>query len=526
MIILRIYFFILFAFLEIIFAQSYEKLTGKVTYISSQYVYIRFESTEGINFFDTLYDYSNLPSAIVNFISSSSVAAKPLKLLHVDDLIFAKVINLDKLKINQHDSLLLSDSSLQLETQFNKSTWTNEFEVKPKSYQLKISGQMYGDLNDLDKSTRYRYTFNYNNSKFLGEHTSFESYLIFNINHKKTPASAKLQDYLKVYQLEIETRLNENNLIKVGRSLNNYLYSMGSIDGIQYQINSGNTILGLILGSRPDYMTYWYNFKLLQAGIFINRSDSIFSSQMENTIGFIEQTNKLKPDRRYVYFQHRNNILPFTNLFFSSEIDFFQVSKGIVSKKINLTSLYSLVNIRFHRNFGFNISYDSRKNVYFLESFKNTIDTLLENELRQGFRISAFLRPINILFLNLFYSQRETAKDKNASDNYGITIGSNLLPLINTSLSLNFNQYNTSFIKGNNYSIYASKNILDNLMLTTNFRLYEFNNVQVGRLIIDRFLEFGIFWNVIKSLSFSMNYEQKLNNEKSKYLMLDLTTRF
>ncbi len=526
MYIFRISLALLFTLFEILISQSNEKLTGKVTFISSQFVYLRFESIEKINLFDTLYDFSNLPAAVVNFKSSSSVAAKPLKQLQIGDSVFAIIKIQDEVKINHLDTLALIDSSLESKNFADKNIVSNELEFKPKSYRLRISGQSYGDLTDFDNTTRYRYTLDYRNDKFLVDNSSFESYFIFNINQKKTSGPNKLQDFLKVYQLELETRLNENNVIKLGRGLNNYLYSIGSVDGLQYQINSGNTILGVILGSRPDYLTYWFNFKLLQAGIFINRSDSIFSSQMENTIGFIEQTNNLKPDRRYVYFQHRNNIFPFTNLFFSSEIDFFQINKGIVSKRLNLTSLYSLINIRLHRNLSFNISYDSRKNVYFLESFKGTIDTLIENELRQGFRISAFLRPINTLFLNLFYSQREIDKDKKATNNYGITVGSSLLPFINTSLSFNFSQYNTSLIKGSNYSVYASKNILDNLMMTTNFRLYEFKNIQIERLIVDRFLEFGFFWNVIKSLSFSLNYEQKLNNEKSKYLMVDITTRF
>lgn len=524
MFILRVCLLILFTISNFIFSQSLEKLVGKVTFISSQYAYIRFESTGGISPSDTLYDFSNLPAAVVSFMSSSSIASKPLKQLQIGDSVFALISIQDEVKINQIDSVQLTDSVFRPKTIINQSDGRKE--LKTKLYQLKISGQSYGDLNDFDKTTRYRYTLNYSNEKFLGFNSSFASYLIFNMNQSKTSRGNKLSDNLKIYQLEIETNLNEKNQLKVGRGLNKYLYSIGSIDGVQYQTSLENTTLGVILGSRPDYTNYWFNFNLLQAGIFLYRTDSILSSQMENTFGFIEQTNKLKSDRRYLYFQHRNSFIPSTNLFFSSEVDFFQVNKGIISKKLNLTSLYGFINIRLHRNFNINISYDSRKNVYYLESFKNTIDTLLENEMRQGFRISAFIRPINFLFMNIFYSQRETAKDKKASNNYGITVGSSLVPIIKSSLSLNFNQYNTSFVRGNNYSIYLSKNILDNLFMTTNFRLYEFKNVQIERLIVDRFLEFGFFWNILRSLSLSLNYEQKLNNEKSRYLMLDITTRF
>jgi hypothetical protein len=185
-----------------------------------------------------------------------------------------------------------------------------------------------------------------------------------------------------------------------------------------------------------------------------------------------------------------------------------------------------MINVRPHRIISFNLSYDSRRNVYFLESFKNSIDSLIENELRQGFRISTFIRPISLLFINLQYSQRETRKDQKSSNNYGATIGFNYLPIVKTNLSFSYYNYQTSFIDGKNYSIYLSKNLFDDVLMTGNFRLYEFTQVQSQRKFIDRFVELGLFINIIKNLSLSIDFEQKLNNEKSGYLMIDLTNRF
>ena len=63
-----------------IFAQeiSQEQLVGKVEYISSQFTYVNFEKTKGIEEGDTLFVYTGkklLPQLIVNALSSRSCAA-------------------------------------------------------------------------------------------------------------------------------------------------------------------------------------------------------------------------------------------------------------------------------------------------------------------------------------------------------------------------------------------------------------------------------------------------------------------
>jgi len=506
-------------------AQVKTKIYGQVTFTSSQYVYLKFKSTEGINIKDTLFSLStNQPAAIAQFLSSTSVAAKPLIELKVGDSLYAFILFEKDTSLIAKDSITKNDSSFSQE--ISNSKLIQRESIKSKKYNLRMSIQSYGDVNDFENTNRYRYSFAYQKDEFLSDNIDVDLYFIVNYNQRKTFPRNDVRDFLKIYSASLDYRFNENHSIKIGRSLNPYIFAAGSIDGIQYLFNTGTNHLGCILGSRPNYTNYWFKPDLFQAGVFYNRVDSISSTSMDNSIAFIEQTNKFKPDRRFIYFQHRNDFIPSTNIFLSSEFDFFYVNKGTISKKINLSSLYSMINVRPHRIISFNLSYDSRRNVYFLESFKNSIDSLIENELRQGFRISTFIRPISLLFINLQYSQRETRKDQKSSNNYGATIGFNYLPIVKTNLSLSYYNYQTSFIDGKNYSIYLSKNLFDDVLMTGNFRLYEFTQVQSQRKFIDRFVELGLFINIIKNLSLSIDFEQKLNNEKSGYLMIDLTNRF
>lgn len=513
--------FIIFSSLN---AQTEEKLFGEVTFISSQYAYIKFKSTDLISTDDTLFSISDgKAAAIVKFKSSTSVASQKIKSLNVGDTLFAlvEIKGNDKISI---DSIQRSDS-----TGISQKVETYKLErqvVNLKTYSLRMSLQSYGDLNDFDKTNRYRYSFNYRKEEFFAKELNFESYFILNYNKKRFTAKNDFKEILKIYALSIDYQISEKQKLILGRSLNPYIYAIGSLDGIQYLYKTGKNAFGFIAGSRPDYTNYWFQPKLFQAGIFYNRTDSIASRAMDNTIGFVEQTNNFRTDRRYFYIQHRNDLIPLTNFFISSEIDFFLVNKGIISRKINLSSFFSLLTIRPLRILSLNFSYDSRRNVYYLESFKNSIDTLIENELRQGFKVSAIFRPFSILFINLQYSRREIRNDLRPASNIGSTFGFNNLPFIRANVSLSYYNYLTSFIEGKNYSIYFTKNLFNDLLLTGNFRLYQFMNIQSKRLLIDRFVELGIFTNLFRNLSISLNFEQKLNYPKSSYLMIDFTNRF
>lgn len=515
-----------FAFLLLInlilLAQEKQKLMGIVTFKSSQYVYLKFNSTEKINPDDTLYNGKKLPVGVVKFKSSTSIAAKQIANLEIGDTVFAFVTfivkNSEEKTLSDTISFVSKDSVVKINSDISESY--------KKYYDLRMSVQSYGDLNNYNSTNRLRYSLNYSTEKFFWDNLNFNSYFIITTNKSFSSSNKDLKNFLKIYELSFDYTFNENHNIKFGRSLNSNIFSLGSIDGIQYSYKLDQNKIGIFIGSRPDYSTYWFNIKLAQVGTFISRYDSIGTKSVENTVAFIEQTNQLKTDRRFIYFQHRNDIIPLTHFFFSSEFDFFLINKGTISKKVNLTSLNALLTFRPLRQINFNVSYDSRKNIYYMESFKNSIDTLFENTMRQGLRISAFIKPINLFFINFLYGKRETPRDQKASNNYGVTIGFNYLPIIYSSLSFGFNKIQTPFITGTNYSSYFSKNIFDDLMININFRLYQFRQNSTNRLFIDRFIEFGTYANIFRNLSLSLTFEQKLNSDKSRYLMLDLTNRF
>ncbi len=505
-----------------IFPQESKKIVGIVSFVSSQYAYIKFSETDLIEIGDTLYLITNNKAAgIVEFKSSTSVAAKPLVEIKINDSIYA-LSKIKNIKLESDTSKLLS---YFIEEDFDDKMKRNLL-TKQKNFNLRMSIQSFSDLSEIKNNSRYKYNFSLNYDKFIFNNAKLNTYFTLNYNNRVKKSSEKLRDLLKLYQLSFELNLDENQKVKVGRSFNDYLFSVGSVDGIQYQVKLENFTIGAIVGSRPDNKDYWFNSGLIQIGTFINRIDTISNNIADNTIAIIEQTNNLKTDRRFIYLQHKNDLIPLTRLFFSSEVDFYLLNKGKFSRTTNISSFYGTLNFKPIQQFALNISYDSRRNVYFISDFKNYIDSLLENELRQGFKVSTLIRPFNFLYVTLNYSSRNKVGDSKTSKNYGGSIGFNNLPLINLDLSSGVNFYNNIFFNGYNFNLGLNKYLSSDIMVMTNFKQYQIKFNPSQNQSIDRFIELSLYINFLTSLNLSLNFEKAIGNSKSSILMIDFTIRF
>ena len=151
---------------------------------------------------------------------------------------------------------------------------------------------------------------------------------------------------------------------------------------------------------------------------------------MQNTLGYFEQTNDFKTDRRFLYYQHSNSAIQNTRIFLSTEVDLYKKEMGESKTDFSLTSLFTSINIRPSDLFSIMLSYDARKNVIYYETFKSTLDSIIENETRQGFRTRLTLKPLRNLYFGGDYGYRYRRGDLKPSNNYGGYITYSRIPAI------------------------------------------------------------------------------------------------
>ncbi|HEX9252715.1 MAG TPA: hypothetical protein VF870_10765, partial [Ignavibacteriaceae bacterium] len=424
------------------------------------------------------------------------------------------------------------NTSVVLAPTNNSSTEFVKKEVSSSKTDGRYSLQSYSNFSNDGSSIdyqRWRHSLRFTSQRIGKSGFSFSTYAIFAYKADEwNVVSDNLNKAIKVYDFNIKYEFDETSRILAGRFLNSKISNISTIDGAMVEKSFSSWTFGLVGGSRPDFSDFSYNSKLFEYGGYISKSDTFGTAIMENTISAFNQTNDFKTDRRFLYFQHVNNLIKNTFLFGSAEVDFFKIADSLAQNDFSLTGLFFSARYAPVREFSLNVSYDARRNIIYYETYKSLSQTILENELRQGFRARASFRPLTNLFFSLQYGYRNRKGDLKASTNYGANLGYSLVPLIESSANINFNRINSSYVDGYVYSANLSKSIYAlNSDLSLGFRktIYNFSNgasqLEENAILIDYSI------NAFRAFSINISYEGVFeSNHTYGRILFDITTRF
>jgi hypothetical protein len=497
---------------------------GTVSFISSQNVYVKFKSTEGIEIGDTLFlkeknDF--LPAVRVDHKSSTSLAGISItsNKLEVNNILYAFIVSEEaEAKIEADETISIAPVIIPTVVADEVVTKTSLEPVPTLSG--RVSVQSYSNFTNNQTSydyQRWRYTFQLNAGRIGSSNFSYSQYISFAYRADEwSEISSDLSQAIRVYDLAVKYDFNPRTLLWLGRHINNKISNVGSIDGIQFESGVDQWSFGGAVGSRPDFQYMGLNLNLFQYGAYVNRVDQLANGDMQNTLGYFEQTNDFNTDRRFLYFQHSNSAIQNTRIFLSSEVDLFKKEMGENKTDFSLTSLYTSINIRPSDLFSIMLSYDARKNVIYYETFKAQIDSIIENETRQGFRTRLTLKPIRNLYFGGDYGYRYRRGDLRPSNNYGGYITYSRIPVIEASATVSFNRLSSSYTEGDIWNATLSRPIIFgfDLMLGYRFTNYKFrsaiddlkqNSVSINlntyllKPVLLNFTYEGIFWKSIPS---------------------------
>jgi len=458
-IIIFILFFVVFS--AVVFGQNSDQiLTGKISFVTSNNVYVKFDNTAIIKVGDTLMVAGkNIACLLVKNKSSSSVVCS--------------IIN--NCEINKGDEVLYNNSPIikdvvENENEIKIETIIDDIDVKKESlYKERIKGRIsassYSTLSDI-RDDRHRimsrfsiYADHVANSKF-----SFESYLSYrqNINTKETTVPTK-NEFFRVYGLSGRFDATPTLSFVVGRKINPKISSLGAIDGLQVEKHLGKNYIGAIAGFRPDIYDYNFNSDLFEYGGYIGRRSDHKNFFSETTLGFLEQRNAGEIDRRYTYFQHSSTIFKKLYLFSTLELDIYNRVNDLTSNDIRLTNLFASARYRFNRYFNATLSFDSRKRILYYETFQTEIERLLDDDIaRQGVRIRINGRPTDNVNAGFSYSKRFQSDDQNKSDNIYLYLGLSKIPGIGGRVSVNYNVNSSNYLQSNVLSLRHSRTLIKN----------------------------------------------------------------
>lgn len=488
---------------------------GSVSYITSKNVYVKFNTTEGIQIGDTLYTFSgDNKTAILVVTGLSSISCVCLPIGDFKAVQGGKVFSLNT-KENQFNVKTETRNITREEEKLQKTkdTIVKAQTLQPRKQEVKgrISATSYGYFSDSpsDELIRMRYTLSLNARNIGASKFSGESYVTF--SHKSgrwDDISNNIFNGLKIYNLAVSYDVSERLKVTAGRKINPLLSNMGAVDGIQAEFKINSLTTGLLIGSRPDYNDYSFNTSLFQYGIYLSHFKLLKEGSVQTSLGFIDQRNTGSIDRRFAYLQHQNSMIKNVFLFGSAEVDLYRIENENSISSPKLSNLYFSARVRLLKNLSASVSYSTRTNIIYYETYKSFLDRLIDNEKQQGYGAQINYRPLRRLTLGINAGYRNKKDDPKPSKNAYFYASYNGLPLINSSLTISSTLLSTSYLTGKSYSASISRDLLKQKIfgtLTYRYQDYKFNHSESQ--LVQNIAELGLNWNVVKKLNFGLYYE-------------------
>ena len=416
---------ILFTSFSSVLAQT-SSLTGEVSFVTSQNVYIRFQSTEKMMKGDTIFllvdDFQVPCLRLVEKSSISCVAERigtcgPEKGDAVIYRYFATIEEESGATNEAHDEDVLDDFSTVPKDDNDEITQEIDGRISISNY----TTTGYGDVN---MSNVARLSLNIDN--IAGSKFSLGSYS----NFRKDATGS-----LSVHQAFLSYELDSSITINLGRSISNRMSSLGATDGLHIEKRFKRAYVGVIAGSNPDPYSYAVNTDMLQYGVSLGYFHNDLQSSA-TSLGFANRNNLGFTDRRFAFLQHSSRISEDLNIYASAELDLYDAAR--------LRLLYMSANYRVSSKLRVSASINLRKNLILYESFNENLESLVSNDpLKSSIRLSVNYKISRRLYTGARFSLRRQADGNNSFSNFNgyLNVSDVLGGRLSNNFSINRNEY-------------------------------------------------------------------------------------
>lgn len=521
---------LLLLFLAEVLTFGQETLEGEVTYITSQHVYVRFNSTQGLNDGDTLFmqgSRGDAPVLVILSHSSTSCVCEPLgdREFRISDSVKGRLKNPESTETGNAGVIPPGEETDQAviaapvekpdeagETAAEKTGGKRQSEADRKqdiSGRFSVSSYSYLKNSRSDGRQRLRYAFSMTARNIAGSGLTVEAYTTFSHTlNQWDEIRDNVFNGLKIYNLSASYAFKNSMLLTAGRRINPKLSSVGAIDGLQFEKRFGDLSAGIIAGFRPDYQDYSINTGLFQYGAYLAHDFKGEFGRMQNTMAFVEQMNRGVTDRRFIYFQHSNTLVSKLWFFGSVEADLYQQVEGTGQTAFHLYNAYVNIRYRIIRPLTVSLSYSARNNLIYYETYKDFLDRLLDEKTLQGWRFRVNYRPLPFLYLGAHTAYRYRKDDPTPTENAHVYATFTRIPGVGASVTATFTWMQSAYLDGMIYGLGIDKDLLKGkLRAELKYHYVDHSYRSTEMAIAQHVGEAGLSWAVYRKLYLSVYYE-------------------
>jgi hypothetical protein len=517
-----------------VIAQTGERIEGTVSYKSSQNIYVKFNTTTGIESGDTLFVLSGetlVPALEVKHTSSTSVMGT---LIGDADLQVSDVLIHQKASPSPTSPAPADDLPVPLEVPSvpvpEEMSGTQAEPERQESIRGRLSVSMYHHMYDGagPDVQRLRYVFSMRGKHLNGSRVSTETYISYRHQFEDwSPVDQDRTKALRVYSLALRYDFDGGTRVSLGRAVNTHITNIGAIDGLQAEHRFGKFAAGGFAGFRPDYSDYGLNTDLLQYGGFLGYRSQSKHGTSQSSLAIVEQRNSGAIDRRFTYLQHSGMLSRKFSVFASAEFDLYSRVDSIPENKIHFTSTYVSLQYRPSRKLTLHGSYDARKNIIYYETYQNFIDELLEQEMRQGLRFRATWRMMKYVSVGSSIGYRFQKDHGSNSMNMHYYLRHSRVPGLKASAMASVIFLDNDYLKGTIYGIRLSRDIIkQKLYGELEYRMVDYRYGLSETTLHQDIAGVNLTWRIRKRLSLALDYEGVFADRSNNRFHLNVVQRF
>ncbi|WP_127139718.1 hypothetical protein [Flagellimonas marinaquae] len=507
---------LIFLTVVVAWGQDKEVVNGKVSFITANSVYVRFDSTAAIQVGDTLrLDGQKGPACLfVDSKSTTSCVCLPLfdcKVEKGDKIIFIPPVKTDA---SVAEEIVVPRTLRDTLDQETKEL------AYPQEIKARISASTYSLVSN-DRENRHRLMSRLSVDADHIDDSRFSAQVYMNFRHILDAPTGRVgnNSLLRVFNFAVSHETTPTLKFLFGRAINPKISSLGPMDGLQAEKQLGNAYVGAMVGSRPDVFDFGFNPNLLQYGAYLGINSDRDDFRSQTTLGFIEQRGEGAIDRRYAYAQHTSALSQNLNLFASAEMDLYSKVGDTIANDYRLTSLYSSLRYRFSRGVSLMVSYDTRKRIIYYDTYRSDIEQLLDDDLaRQGVRARINIRPLRRVFTGFSYSKRFQSDQQNKSDNIHGYLTLSQTPFVHGRTSVSYNQNQSNYVVSNIISMRHSRGLFENRLNTElYYRLAEYDYTMNFDKLSQQLMGVNLTYHINRTLMFSLTGELSMYNDSRNY---------
>jgi hypothetical protein len=244
-----------------------------------------------------------------------------------------------------------------------------------------------------------------------------------------------------------------------GRILPRRTGGIGYLDGVLVEaLLSQRLRVGLFAGTYPDWLYDERMLALTKGGGYFSLSSGDYRQlYFEETVGGVGEYHGSETNREYIVVQGRLSRSSVWGINHSAEIDINRSwRKDRAGKSAELSSLYFNGWVRPTQRLRLGLSYDNRTNYWTFDN-RSLVDSLFDDNLRQGARVQADLTLPSQLFASVSTGYRDREGEPDPSWSYSALLRKGDVIVRGLSLSAQYAAFDNPSNNGYNYALRAAR---------------------------------------------------------------------